>query len=103
MESQAVIVNLPLQGAGGDFALMEGLGERLAERVEAAGAGEFDGDLIGRDWAVLYFYGPDADRLWAAMEDVLEPASLPPGSYVVKQHGPPGGPETRIELGPAGP
>jgi hypothetical protein len=98
VDEQAVLVNVPLQGTSGDFAYLEELGDRLAERVEAAGVGEFDGNMIGKDLGVLYLYGPDADRLWEATEGVLRSASLPPGAYVVKQYGPPGSPETRLQL-----
>lgn len=95
MEEQAVLVNLPLKGSSDDFASVQELGERLRKHVEAAGVGEFDGDMIGKDRAILYLYGPDADRLWGAIEGLLRSASLPAGAYVVKQYGPPGGPETR--------
>jgi hypothetical protein len=98
VEQQAVIVNVPLKGASDDFASMQELGDRLREHVEAARVGEFDGDMIGKDRAMLYLYGPDADRLWEAMEGLLRSASLPAGAYVVKQYGPPGSPETRIDL-----
>ena len=91
-------MNVPLRGASGDFELVDGLGERLREHLEASAVGEFDGNLIGQDWGVLYLYGPDAESLWQEIEDVVRAASPPPGSYVVKQHGPPGGPETRVDL-----
>jgi len=94
----AVIVNVPLQGADGEFELVDGLGERLRERLESTRAGEFDGNLIGQDWGILYLYGDDADRLWDAIESEVRAASLPAGTYVVKQYGPPGGRETRIDL-----
>ncbi len=70
----------------------------LIEAIEAAGVGEFDGNLIGPDDAVLYMYGPDADRLFAAVEPTLRDARLPPGSYVVLQYGGPGSEERRIDL-----
>jgi hypothetical protein len=98
VNDQAVIVNVPLHGAGGDFADLQDLGERLAERVDAAGVGEFDGDMVGEDRGVIYLYGPDADRLWLAVEDVLRAASPPAGTYAVKQYGPPGSQETRVDL-----
>jgi len=98
VDDQAVLVNVPLQGAAGDFADLHELGERLADRIEEAGAGEFDGDMIGKDRAVIYLYGPDADRLWHAIDGVVRAASLPVGAYVVKRYGPPGSPEARIDL-----
>jgi hypothetical protein len=98
VDQQAVLVNVPLQGERGDFAYIEELGDRLAERVDAAGVGEFDGNMIGKDLGILYLYGPDADRLWEAIEGVLHSVSLPAGAYVVKQYGPPGSPETQLRL-----
>jgi hypothetical protein len=98
VDEQAVVVNVPLHGARGDFAYLQDLGERLAERVDSAGVGVFDGDLIGLDQGVLYLYGPDADRLWEAVEDLVREASLPAGSYVLKRHGGPGELEMRIDL-----
>jgi len=95
---QAVIVNVPLRGARRGAVSLTELGDRLAELVDAAGVGEFDGDLIGEDLGVLYLYGPDADRLWDAIEGEVESASLPGGSYVVKRYGDPGDPETRVDL-----
>ena len=91
-------MNVPLRGASGDFERLQELGDELAARVEAAGAGEFDGDLIGEDLGILYLYGPDADRVWLAIEGVLRAALLPAGAYVVKRYGPPGSPETQIDL-----
>jgi hypothetical protein len=98
MDRQAVIVNVPLRGRSDDFADLEELGEQLAECVQTAGVGELDGDLIGQDWGIIYLYGPDADRLWQSIEGLLHAARLPAGAYVVKQHGPPGSSETRIDL-----
>jgi hypothetical protein len=97
-EDHAVIVNVPLRGASGDLEKLQELGDALAARVDAAGVGEFDGDLIGEDLGILYFYGPNADRLWPAIEGVLRAALLPAGAYVVKRYGPPGSPETQIDL-----
>jgi len=98
MEDHAVIVNAPLQGASGEFENLHELGDQLAARVEAAGVGELDGDLIGEDLGILYLYGPDADRVWLAIEDLIRAASLPAGAHVIKRYGPPGSPETQIDL-----
>jgi hypothetical protein len=70
----------------------------LIEAIEAAGVGEFDGNEIGPDGAVLYLYGPSADRLWDAVAPVLAAAGLGAGSYAVKRYGEPGAAEVRIDL-----
>ena len=70
----------------------------LIEVIERSGVGEFDGNVMGPDGAVLYMYGPDADAIWNAIEPVVRAARLGPGSYVVKRYGDPGAPESRVEL-----
>ena len=70
----------------------------LIEAIEAAAVGEFDGNEIGPDGAVLYMYGPDADALFAAVEPILRTAPLGPGSHAVKRYGEPGASESRVEL-----
>jgi hypothetical protein len=72
--------------------------DRLIEAIDDAGVGEFDGNEIGPEDATLYMYGPDADRLFSAVEAVLRDAALPPGSNVVVRYGGPGAEERRIEL-----
>lgn len=50
--------------------------DRLIRAIRDARAGEFDGNEFGADDVTIYAYGPDADRLFAAMEPVLR--SFPP-------------------------
>ncbi len=60
--------------------------------------GEFDGYETGDGWSTLYFYGPDADELYA---DVLLAIKKHPhrrGSYVVKRYGPPGSKQEKLDL-----
>jgi hypothetical protein len=52
------------------------LEQRLIEAIGTARAGEFEGNEFGPGEVTLYAYGPDADRLYAAMEPVLR--SFPP-------------------------
>ncbi|MGW0504154.1 hypothetical protein [Micromonospora sp. NPDC003241] len=69
-----VIVRYPLTGGFGEEQerrAIYDLGRRLREAIEAADAGEFDGHEFGGGEAVLYAYGPDAARLFAAMESQL--------------------------------
>jgi hypothetical protein len=71
----------------------------LIDAIEAAGVGEFDGNEVGPDEALLFMYGPDADALWRVVEPVLRDANLGSGSYAVLRYGPPGARETRMDLG----
>jgi hypothetical protein len=83
----AVIVHLATSGAEPrDVFALE---DKLIAAIENADAGEFDGNEIAVDGSevVLYAYGPNADRLYAAMEPVIK--GIPParGSYVIKRYG----------------
>jgi hypothetical protein len=57
---------------------------RLAEAVDAADAGEFDGNEFGSGEVVLYAYGPDANRLFAAMEPQLRAFPARPAHVVLR-------------------
>ena len=94
MTEQAVLVYLPAQRTG-RLALVE---EPVAAAVAASGAGEYDGHEIGPDGAVLYLYGPDADRLLEVVAPVLRRGPLPAGSYAIKRYGPPGARAVRLDL-----
>ena len=95
MSEHAVLVNLPADQAGRDLDSIE---DPLIAAIEASGIGEFDGNAIGPDGAVLYMYGADADLLFDVVGPVLDGMDLPPGSYVLKRYGPPGAHETRVNL-----
>ena len=95
MSEHAVIVNLPVDQPGLDLDAIE---DPLIAAIEASGIGEFDGNAIGPDGAVLYMYGNDADALFEVVRPALEVAGVPAGSYVVKRYGPPGANETRVDL-----
>jgi len=96
---QAVIVHLGLRDdPSGSFEEREGLfalQEQMAEAIKDAAAGEFDGDLWGEGECVLYMYGPDADRLVAAIEPLLKSCLLASGGYAVKRYGGAGDPDAR--------
>jgi hypothetical protein len=66
--------------------------DQLAKAVEGASAGELEGNEIavdGRD-CLFYLYGPDADRLYAAVEPVLLSSELLSEARVLLRYGPPG-------------
>jgi hypothetical protein len=72
--------------------------DSIIEAIETAGVGEFDGNEIGADGAMLFMYGPDADALWDAVDSAVSRSALGPGSRAVKRYGPPGAREVRVDL-----
>lgn len=101
-EQQAVLIYVKLAAEGlgdkADFDRCVELEDQLEAAIEHAQAGEFDGDEFGAGYCTVYTYGPDADRLFAALSDVLRVWAAPAGSYVVKRYGEPGAREERIDL-----
>ncbi|WP_433042733.1 hypothetical protein [Dactylosporangium sp. CS-033363] len=77
--TDAVIVRYAL--TGGPFGTTDGraavyeLQERLTAALAGLDVGELDGNEFGGDQVAVYLYGPDADRLYDAVEPVLR--SLP--------------------------
>ena len=74
-------------------------GRRLHRVITRAGVGEHDGNEFGGGEAVLYSYGPDADRLFAVVEPVFK--SFPMEAVAVLRYGAPADPqvkETEIPL-----
>lgn len=96
---QAVIVHLRLSdhsfGSIEERKALLALQDQMAWAIENAAAGEFDGDEFGEGECVLYMYGPDADRLFAAIEPLLESCPLASGGYAVKRYGGAGDPDAR--------
>lgn len=96
---QAVIVHLRLSddgfGSSDEREMLLGLQERMAAAIEDADVGEFDGDMFGGGECVLYMYGPDADRLFAAVEPILSACSLASGGFAIKRYGQASDPEAR--------
>lgn len=99
MSDHAVMVYFPL--SEDDLDTLFDLEDALINAIDEAGAGEFDGNEIGAGEAVLYMYGPDADKLFAAVEKVLRTAPMVREGYAVKRFGPPedGVREVRVDLG----
>jgi hypothetical protein len=101
----AVIVQLSFQGGEMDSAEEQKAAFALVEELEAAfdtsGIGEYDGEEFGGGGCTFYMYGPDADRLFAAVEPILKQSSLAPGGSATKRYGDAGDPdarEVRIDL-----
>ena len=66
---------------------------RLEAAVVAAGAGEYDGNEFGQGEVVLYLYGSDKDRLWAAVEQEAREFPLRPAFALLRAGGPDVAPE----------
>jgi hypothetical protein len=87
---QSVMVHLKL---GSDFGEEEvrtrifELEERLERLVGDADVGIFDGDEFGNGDCTLFFYGGNADKLYAAIEPTLLLSPLSKGGHVVKDYG----------------
>lgn len=101
-DEQAVLVYLKLPSgevaSDEEFQTFSQFEDVLAEKISAAGAGEFDGNEIGGGYWTLFMYGPSADRLFDTISADLLARSSVPGSYAVKRYGKPGATETRIPL-----
>lgn len=98
---QAVLVHLDGTGLSDsvyqecDTATIE---DRLIEVIERGGLGEFDGSETGPTETTLFMYGPDAERLFAGIEQTLRAYPLCQGARVVIRRGGPGAGEREIQL-----
>jgi hypothetical protein len=90
VSEQAVIVEF--QYGQSDLEPLFELEGRLTSAIEAAGAGEYDGNEIAADGSdgSLYMYGPDAARLAEVVRPILEAAPFMKGARVRIRYGEPG-------------
>lgn len=72
--------------------------DALMEVIEREGLGEFDGNEVGPEDAILFMYGPDAERLFAAIETTLRANPICKGARAVIRRGEPGAPEREVLL-----
>ena len=72
--------------------------DKLIEVLERYGLGEFDGNEIGPAEAILFMYGPDAERLFVGIEQTLRDYPLCQGARVEIRRGGPGAPQREIRL-----
>ena len=63
------------------------LTDTLAEAIEKHEAGEFDGDEYGDGVCRLFMYGPDADKLFDAIQQPLLASPLSEGGHALKRYG----------------
>ena len=89
MSEQAVIVEL--QYGQTDLDPLFELEDKLIAAVDSAGVGEFDGNEIAQDGSdgSLYMYGPDADKLFEAIQPVLQEATCIRSIVATIRYGPP--------------
>jgi hypothetical protein len=95
----AVIVTFPY--GSGDLQRLFDLEDDLIVAIEAAGVGKFDGNEVAVDGseASLYMYGPDADRLWEAVEPALRGCEWLKTATAQVRYGPPGAEKRLVEVG----
>lgn len=62
------------------------LEDRLEHLIQTHQVGEFDGNEFGGGEAVLYCYGPDADRLFVVIEQELRSFTARP-AYAILRYG----------------
>jgi hypothetical protein len=86
----AVIVTFAYGGST-DLDPLFALERQLESTIAAARAGEYDGNEVAVDGSdgTLYMYGPDADKLFAAVRATLEACSFMKGAVVKLRYGPP--------------
>ncbi len=64
--------------------------DALGDAIDAAHAGEFDGNDFGKGECILYMYGSNADTLFEAIQPVIKAnAQMAAGGYAIKRYGPP--------------
>ena len=100
---QAVIVRLDPSSApsgGSSPNSLAELEDLLAAAIDKEALGEFDGHELGLNdsTAILYMYGPDAERLFAGVEGILRSSPLSRGSRVEIRRGQPGSALREIRL-----
>ena len=93
----AVLVRIATPTGDEEFAL-DAVEDQLIAAIDAAGAGEFDGNEFGPDGATLYLYGPDGERLFAVVEPILRGAGFPAGSHAIVRAGGPGAPQREVAI-----
>jgi hypothetical protein len=78
-----------------DLATLE---DQLAEVISRGRLGEFDGNEVGPAETTLFMYGPDAERLFAGIEQTLRSYPLCQNARVVIRRGAPGAAEREVRV-----
>ena len=99
-QEQALLLRLrlPERQAGDETPAIVALEEAIESALRAHRAGEFEGhDLRDGVWT-LYLYGPDAERIFESVAEVVRGARLDPSSHAILRFGGRGAREERIPL-----
>jgi hypothetical protein len=72
--------------------------DRLIEAIDRGRLGEFDGTEVGPTETTLFMYGPDAERLFAAVEGILRAYPLCQGARAQIRRGGPGAEMREVRL-----
>lgn len=95
----AVIVHLRLDdddfGSAEKRESINELQDEIADAIEEAEAGEFDGDEWGKGECVLFMYGPDADKLFDTIKAILRKSPHSEGGFAIKRYGEASDPEAK--------
>jgi hypothetical protein len=85
----AVIVTFPYGST--NLEELFALEDELIEAIEASGCGELDGNEVATDGseAILFMYGPDADKLFGTIKAVFEASKFKSGAVAKLRYGPP--------------
>lgn len=72
--------------------------DQLQQVIDAQpGLGEVDGNEVGSGTAIIYLYGPDAEKLWDAIEPTVRMLQPSPTTVTIRP-GEPGTPGRDIAL-----
>lgn len=90
MPEHAVIIHF--QYGSRDLSRLFELEDKIEDVVAKAKVGEYDGHEIAMDGSdgFFYLYGPDADKLFQAVEATLQQSKFMQGAEVNKRYGPAG-------------
>jgi hypothetical protein len=83
-----------MMGTATERMAIEEFADQLETAITEAGVGEYDGDEIGGGECILFFCGPDIDRLLQVVHPLLKRSPLCRGGHLVRMvAGPDGEPE----------
>jgi hypothetical protein len=98
---QAVLIHLDGVGLSPevyekyDLATLE---DQLTNALRRNGVGEVDGNEIGEKEVVIFLYGPDAEKIFIAIETILRSYPLCRNAKVVIRYGVPGSSQREIKI-----
>lgn len=73
-----------LMGTAQERMAIEEFADQLEAVVTEAGVGEYDGDELGGGECILFFCGPDIDRLVGVLHPLLKRSPLCRGGHLVR-------------------